>query len=182
MKEMKRKRVRFLILSGTLLALFFCLSLSSAALPDFNRLKILSISHALKQGPQIDPDPFYPEYLSLFYQIRLEIKIERPPGWDFSLLELPDEVVSHIGRTVLDLYQRDGRKREDLSSLRVRCEIHPIWVTTKEEVTEDPSQISYYIPAHLLEKGARGQIGPKEMLERGRAHLRALMRQKGGSR
>jgi hypothetical protein len=165
-----------LILAASLLVLLSDPPSSFSALPDFNRLKILSISHSLELGPQADPDPFYPGYISLFYQMRLDLKIERPPDWDCSLLQVPDELASYIGRTVLDLYQGDGRKREDLASMRVRCELYPIWVTPDGEVAENPSRISYFVPTVLLEKGVKGQIGPVEMLDRGRAYLRTLLR------
>lgn len=179
---MKRKRSPFWVASCITAALFLCLHSSFAALPDFNRLKILGLSHSIEQGPQADPDPFYPEYLSLSYQIRVEIKIERPPDWDSSLFELPDAVASYIGKAILDLYQRDGRNERRLGSMKVRCELHPIWVTPDQEMAEKPSRISYYVPSFLLERGSRGQVGPIEMLERGRAHFRALLRREGGSR
>jgi len=173
---MKRKRYLFLLAPCVALALLLCLSLSFAALPDFNRLKILNLSHSIVQGPQADPDPFYPEYLSLTYQMRLQIEIERPPDWESSLFELPDAVTSYIGKSIIDLYQRDGQKRENLASIRVRCELHPIWVTPGGEMAEKPGGISYYVPSFLLERGSRGQISPSEMLERGRFHFRALLR------
>ncbi|MDH7498913.1 MAG: hypothetical protein QHH30_00815 [candidate division NC10 bacterium] len=162
--------------SCTAAALFLCLHLCFAALPDFNRLQILGLSHSIEQGPQADPDPFYPEYLSLSYQIRVKIRIERPPDWDSSLFELPDAVVSYIGKAILDLYQRDGQKLENLASMRVGCELYPVWMTATGEMAEKPSRISYYVPSFLLERGSRGQIDPREMLDRGRAHLRALLR------
>ena len=164
--------------------LFLCgsFSIGLAALPDFNQLKILSLSHAIEQGPRADSDPFYPEYLSLSYEMRVEIQIERPPDWDSSLFDLPDAVTSHIGRAILDLYQKDGRREERLASMRVRCELHPVWVTGERELVEEPSRIGYYVPTHLLERGLRGQMAPTEMLERGRAHFRALLRRQGGIR
>ncbi len=173
---MKRRKLPFLISAGVLALTLVSLPATFAALPDFNRLKILSVSRSFEEGPKADPDSFYPEYVSLFYQVRLDIKIERPPDWDSSLFEVPNEVESYIGRMVLDLYEKDGRNREKLASMRVRCELHPVWVTPSGEVAENPSRISYFIPTFLLEKGLKGQIGPVEMLDRGRAHLRALLR------
>ena len=175
---MKRRRHVFPIFAGilALFLTFISLPAAFAALPDFNQLKILSISQTLEQGPNVDPDPFYPEYVSLFYQVSLEIKIERPPDWDSSLFEVPDALATYIGKMVLDLYEKDGRNREKLASMRVRCELHPIWVTPSGEVTESPSRIGYFVPTFLLERGLKGQIGPVEMLDRGRAHLRALLR------
>ena len=179
---MKREENPFFSLILGVLFLCGSLSVGLAALPDFNQLKILSLSHAIEVGPQVEPDPFYPEYLSLSYQIRVQIQIERPADWDSSLFDLPDAVTSYIGRTILDLYQKDGQKEERLASMRVRCELHPIWVTGDKELVEEPSRISYYVPTHLLERGLRGQMTPIEMLERGRAHFRALLRQQGGVR
>jgi hypothetical protein len=173
---MKRRKLFILISVGVLALSSVSLPRAFAALPDFNRLKILSISHSIEQGPQANPDSFYPEYVSLFYQVRLDIKIERPPDWDSSLFQVPDALATYIGRMVLDLYEKDGRNREKLASMRVRCELHPVWVTPSGEVAEDPTRIGYFIPTFLLEKGLKGQIGPVEMLDRGRAHLRALLR------
>jgi hypothetical protein len=179
-EEMKRRRDVFLISAGILVLFLTFISLPAAfaALPDFNRLNILSISHSLDQGPQAEPDPFYPGYLSLFYEMRVEIRIERPPDWDSSLFEVPGKVESYIGRTILEFYQRDGQKREDLTSVRVTCELHPIWVTPSGEVTESPSRIGYFVPTFLLERGLKSQIGPSEMLDRGRAYLRGLLRKR----
>ena len=179
---MKSKWGFHIILAGVAMFLCLCLSSGFAALPDFNRLKILSLSHSIEQGPQADPDPFYPESVSLSYSMRVEVKIERPPDCDSSLFDLPDAVTSYIGRSILSLYQKDGQKRQNLGSLRVRCEIHPVWVTASEELREDPSRISYYVPAFLLERASRGQISTWEMLYRGRAHYRALLRRQGGAR
>ena len=178
---MKGKGISSLILLGVLLALFSLPSSGFAAgLPDFNRLKILDISHSIERGPEVTPDPFYPEYPSLSYQVGLIVRIERPVDWDSSLLEIPDAVLAYIGRTLIDLYKKDGRDREGLASLRARCEIHPIWATSRGEIQENPSRISYFVPAFLLEKGARGQIDPKEMLGRGRAHFQGLLRRREG--
>jgi len=173
---MTRRSLIFLIFAAILALAFIFLPCTFAALPDFNRLKILSISHSLEQGPRAAPDSLYPEYIALSYQVRLDIKIERPPDWDSSLFEVPNEVESYIGRMVLHLYEKDGRNQEKLASMRVRCELHPVWVAPSGEVAENPSRISYFIPTFLLEKGLKGQIGPVEMLDRGRAHLRALLR------
>jgi len=173
---MRRRRLTFLIFAGILALGFISLPAAFAALPDFNRLKILSISHRIEEGPNAEPDSFYPEYVSLSYLARLEIKIERPPDWDSSLFEIPDALATYIGKMVLELYEKDGRNREKLASMRVRCELHPVWVTPSGELAEDPSRIGYFVPTFLLEKGLKGQIGPVEMLDRGRAHLRGLLR------
>jgi len=173
---MKRRKLPFLISVGVLALTLVSLPATFAALPDFNRLKILSISRSFDEGPKAEPDSFYPDYESLSYLVRLDIKIERPPDWDSSLFEVPNEVESYIGKMVLDLYEKDGRNREKLASMRVRCELHPVWVTPSGEVAENPSRIGYFIPTFLLEKGLKGQIGPVEMLDRGRAHLLILLR------
>ena len=173
---MKRRKLLFLIFAGVLVLTLVSLPATFAALPDFNRLKILSISRSSEEGPKAEPDSFHPDYESLSYLVRLDIKIERPPDWDSSLFEVPNEVESYIGRMVLDLYEKDGRIREKPASMRVRCELHPVWVTPSGEVAENPSRIGYFIPTFLLEKGLKGQIGPVEMLDRGRAHLLILLR------
>ena len=173
---MKRGKLPFLISAGVLTLTLVSLPCTFAALPDFNRLKILSISHRIEQGPNAEPDSFYPEYVSLSYLVSLEIKIERPPDWDSSLLQVPDALATYIGKMVLDLYEKEGRNREKLASMRVRCELHPVWVTPEGELAEDPSRIGYFVPTFLLEKGLKGQIGTVEMLDRGRAHLRGLLR------
>ncbi len=173
---MKRRKLPFLISAGVLALTLVSLPCTFAALPDFDRLKILSISRSVEEGPKAEPDSFYPEYESLSYLVRLDIKIERPPDWDSSLFQVPDALATYIGKMVLDLYEKDGRNREKLASMRVRCELHPVWVTPSGEVAENPSRIGYFIPTFLLEKGLKGQIGPVEMLDRGRAHLRALLR------
>jgi hypothetical protein len=155
---------------------------AKAALPDFNRLRILDVSHAVEEEAVQGPDIFYPEGLSLSYRLLVRVRIERPLGWDSSLFILPEAVTSYLGKAIIGLYEEEGRQREDLVSLKVRCEIHPLWVSGEEELPESPSRISYYVPTFLLERGRRGQISPTQMLERGRAHFRALWRRQRGSR
>jgi len=166
-----------LIAASIVLILSLQVSPVLAGRPDFNQLKILSLSYSIDQGPDFEQDRFYPGYLSVSYRLKLSIKIERPADWDSSLYEFPDEVVFHMGRVILDLYQRDARQKEGVSSLMARWEIHPIWVSTQGEMAEGPSRIGHFVPSFLLERAIRGQIGPAEMLERGRAHLRALLRE-----
>jgi hypothetical protein len=175
---MKRRRRSFLVSAAVLALMLFYLPCAFTAVPDFNRLKILSISHAIEQGPKTEPDSFYPEYVSLSYLVRLDIKIERPADWDSSLYQIPDALAAYIGKMVLDLYQKDGQGREKLASMQVRCELHPVWVSPSGETAEDPTRIGYFVPTHLLERGMKGQIGPVEMLDRGREYLRSQLRKK----